>query len=222
MPIEAAIFDMDGTLIDSEPFWKKAEKEIFSALGVPYTAALAEKTHALPARDVTLYWYDIFPWETCDFDQVESKVFEHVRGQIRQEGKAKPGAYEALQFFYDNQIPIGLATNSPKILIEGVLDKLDIGHFFNILCSSEDEVHGKPSPDVYLTACKMLKVNPSNCIAFEDSITGITSAHAAKMKTVYVPEYEYSLHRQHSKADLILGSLNEFSGESLNLLFANA
>lgn len=97
------------------------------------------------------------------------------------------GVREVLDFFQKKSLRIGLATNAPARLIPVVLNKLGISKYFHSTSSSEDEVRGKPHPAVYLTTAKKLKVNPSKCIAFEDSLSGIIAARKANIKTVAVP-----------------------------------
>lgn len=118
--------------------------------------------------------------------EVEQSVIEKVGNLIDDKGKMMPGVIEILEFFKERNFKIGLATNSPKCLIPKVLYKLDISHYFDSVCSSDSEAKGKPSPDVYITVAKKLRVDPRKCIAFEDSHSGIKAAFSAGMRTIAV------------------------------------
>jgi len=166
--IQAAIFDMDGLLIDSEPMWQLAEKHVFTAVGVNVTDELAAQTAAMTTREVTQFWYRHCPWSGQSLDQVETAVVDHVESLIRKYGKPMIGVTDILDFFQRRQIKIGLATNSPARLMPIILNKLGIGHYFDAISSAEDEHKGKPDPAVYLSTAIKLNVDPAHCLAFED------------------------------------------------------
>ncbi|GAB3478300.1 hexitol phosphatase HxpB [Marinomonas epiphytica] len=213
--MRAVIFDMDGTLIHSEPFWKLAEKEVFSSLGVKVTPSLAKKTATMTTREVTEFWYQNSPWLKPSLEEVESRVINRVAEHIANHGKPMDGAQRILNFFYEKGFKIGLATNAPSQLIPIVLESLDLTKYFSYVASSESEVAGKPHPAVYQTVLSELAVCSSNCIAFEDSLTGVKSAQAAGIKTVVVPaQAEYS-DGKYDQADLKISSLTEFSNAHL-------
>lgn len=184
--IQAAIFDMDGTLIDSEPMWKEAEKQVFSSLGVEVSEELAVSTASMTTREVTEFWYDQFPWSGKSLEQVENEVIDRVASLISEKGEPMEGVKEVLNFFQNRRLKIGLSTNAPFRLIPVVLNRLGISEYFHGISSSEQEILGKPHPAVYLATAKKLKVDPSKCIAFEDSLSGIISARKANIKTVAV------------------------------------
>ena len=209
--MKAVIFDMDGTLINSEPMWKEAEKQVFSSVGVEVTKELSSKTASMTTREVTEFWYDLFPWSGKSLEQVESEVVDHVAKLISIKGTPMEGVKDVLDFFYEKKFKIGLSTNAPSRLIPIVLEKLDIAHYFHAISSSEDEINGKPDPAVYLSTAKKLKVEPSKCIAFEDSISGVISAIKANMKTIVVPPaFEFS-DKKYEMSYIKLRRLSEFS-----------
>lgn len=213
--IQAAIFDMDGTLIDSEPMWKAAEQQVFGELGVQVTDELARATAAMTTKEVTEFWYQRSPWTGKSLAQAEQEVIDRVAVLIAKEGKAMAGVERVLTYLADKGIKIGLATNAPAKLIPVVLEKLGIADFFECSCSSDNERQGKPAPDVYLTAANKLKVAPEKCVAFEDTVTGVTSANQAKMKSVVVPIAQEYIDKKYDIADLKLTSLAEFDESHL-------
>ncbi|KZN44065.1 hypothetical protein N474_23355 [Pseudoalteromonas luteoviolacea CPMOR-2] len=209
--IEAVIFDMDGTLIDSEPMWKDAEKEVFSSLGVNVSDELALQSATMTTIEAATFWFNQSPWHGPSIEQVAQAVVTRVAELITHRGKALEGVHSTLKLLKDNQIKIGLATNAPAQLIPIVLDTLDISHYFSDCRSSDDELAGKPDPAIYLTAAQGLDVCPSRCLAIEDSSTGILAAKAAKMRTLAVPhkgEYE---HQKFDLSDFKLRSLTDFN-----------
>ncbi|WP_303317184.1 hexitol phosphatase HxpB [Flavivirga abyssicola] len=189
--IKAVIFDMDGVLIDSEPFWEIAEKKVFGSLGVSLTPELCNQTKFMTTNEVTKFWYRHYQWEGKSFQDVQNEVIECVKLLIKKEGKEIKGIKGLLKFIKTKGFKIGLATNAPYELIPIVLEKLNISDYFDFFTSAEFEKMGKPNPAVYLSVAKNLKINPKNCVVFEDSYSGLLSAKSAGMKTVaYRPKKE--------------------------------
>lgn len=182
--MEAVIFDMDGVLIDSEPFWKRAEQQVFASLGVQLSPELCLQTQAMTTTEVTLFWYERYPWTGKDLTTVENEVVDCVDGLITTAGTAIAGVKQLVETLKKMGYKIGLATNSPHRLIASVLNRLQMTSLFDAISSAEQEAKGKPDPAVYLAAAKKLDVAPASCIAFEDSWSGIQAAKAAGMKAI--------------------------------------
>jgi sugar-phosphatase len=212
--VKAVIFDMDGLLIDSEPLWHMAEKEVFGALGLVLTDAMCEETTGLRTDEVVAYWYEKRPWPgggVKSLEDVTDEILLRMQALIAAQGAPLQGVHDILQRFQHRLLPLGLVSSSPPVLIDAVIDKLCIRHYFRVLCSAIDEVLGKPHPAVYFTAAKRLGLPPRDCLVFEDSINGIRAAKAAGMITVAVPaEHQYEDDR-FGEADFKLRSLSEFS-----------
>lgn len=184
--MKAVIFDMDGVLIDSEPLWKKAEAEVFGSLGVTLTEELTKQTASMTTKEVTEFWFARTPWSGTSLEEAEQAVIHRVEALITTEGKPIDGVIEVLEFFRQEDLKIGLATNSPAYLIPAILNQVGVTEYFDITTSAEDEAQGKPHPAVYLTAAKKLEVQPSECLVIEDSVSGLKAAHSAGMKTVWL------------------------------------
>lgn len=216
--MQAVIFDMDGTLIDSEPMWKEAEKQVFSSVGVDVCDSLSARTALMTTAEVTRFWYERFPWSGKTLQQVEQEVIDRVGSLIAEKGAAMDGVKDILEFFKQRQFKIGLATNAPQCLIPVVLDKLDISGYFHAVSSAEHEPEGKPHPAVYLSTLRKLQVLPSRCIAFEDSFSGVMAARAANLRVVAVPAAEEFEHDKFSLSHLKVSSLAEFSAVHIDQL----
>ena len=211
--MQAVIFDMDGLLIDSEPLWHVAEKEVFGTLGLTLTEAMCEETTGLRTDEVVAYWYAKQPWpgDRQRFEDVAHEILVRMQELIRTHGVALQGVDDILQLLQQRQLALGLASSSPPALIDTVVDKLCIRHYFRVLCSAIDEAWGKPHPAVYLTAAKRLGLPPRDCLVFEDSVNGIRAAKAAGMITVAVPAVHQYEDERFNEADFKLRSLSEFS-----------
>lgn len=186
--IDAVIFDMDGVLIDSEPLWKIAEISAFNSVGLNLAASDLEKTVGLRIDEVVNYWYDQKPWNNKSKTEVIDSIINEMVRLIQEKGTPLKGVSEALAFFKDKNIKIGLATSSYQVLLDAVLKKLAIKHYFDYTLSAENLPYGKPHPEVYLSVAKNLAINPENCLVIEDSLNGVISGKAAKMTVIAVPE----------------------------------
>lgn len=216
--INTVIFDMDGVIIDSEPLWQKAEKVVFSSLGVPVSEELSQLTATMTTKEVTKFWYALHPWSDKSLDEAENEVVNLVERLIVSEGQPIKGIKDLLSFFKEKEYKIGLATNSPFRLIAGILDKADVTNYFDAISSAEDELHGKPNPAVYLSTAQKLNASPHSCLVFEDSVSGIKAAKAAEMTAVAMVSPEEKNDSKFNIADLIIESFDEFTNEELSRL----
>jgi sugar-phosphatase len=185
---DAVIFDMDGVLIDSEPLWKIAMEKVFHAIGSVLTKQDFQKTVGLRLDEVITFWHQHEGWQNVSPKEVEDQIVRQMVQLIEKNASPLIGVLETLNFLKNQNIKIGLATSSYEILIQTVLRELKIAHYFDITHSAEHEEYGKPHPAVYLTVAQKLNVHPSRCLVIEDSLNGIISAKAAKMKVVCIPE----------------------------------
>jgi sugar-phosphatase len=183
----AAIFDMDGTLIDSESFWRAAEREVFGTVGIHITDAMATVTAPMTPRQVCEHWYQFQPWPEPDFDQMAAAVVARVADQMRKGCQELPGVREVLSLCRSLGWRVALASNSPAELCHLALERLDIASCFEAVISADDVERGKPDPSIYLVAARRLGVKPDECLAFEDSATGARAALAAGMQVVAIP-----------------------------------
>lgn len=180
---KAILFDMDGVLIDSEPFWRQAQIEIFGSLGKTFTEADCAETMGIRIDEVVAYRVP-----EADHAAVTNRIVDRMVELVTERGTPLPGVVESLQRLKKLKIPCGLATSSRYRLLYATLKSLGLEDTFQIVHSAEEEEHGKPHPAVYLTAAKKLGFSPQDCLAVEDSINGVIAAKAAQMGVVATPE----------------------------------
>lgn len=199
MPLNTVIFDMDGVLIDSEPYWEEAGKETLALYGITLTPEQYMLTTGLRTREWIDWWFTYFNIDKRFAKEAENSIVTKAIEKIRDHALVMPGVDYIFQFFKERNFTIGLATSSPTLLIDVVTEKLQIGKYIKAYSSAEELPHSKPHPQVYLNCAEKLNVSPLNCICFEDSFNGMISARAARMKCVVVPA-QSQLHLPHWNA----------------------
>jgi len=209
--IKAIIFDMDGLLVDSEPYWKIAEKICFGKLGLNLNDELLRQVMGFRLSEVVAHWYNYQAWGEKNFEVVEADVLETVKQLIIENADALPGVIQTLELCKSNGYKIALASSSAMSLINVVVDKLNIRHYFDLLVSAEFEPYGKPHPSVFITTANQLNVLPTECLVFEDSVNGMIAAKAARMKCIVVPEAEKQQEPYWQLANQKLKTLEDFS-----------
>jgi len=183
------IFDMDGVLIDSEPFWQKAELSVFTKLGIPFTLEMTEQTTGLRIDNTVDYWFKRYPWKLKSKQEVASEIKDILRSLILEQGLAKPGAIQLIQALSQLNFPMAICSSSAMSIIEAVYQKIGLNNEIKILQTGEDCFYGKPHPEPYLTTAKRLnETPPSFCVVIEDSLNGAISGKAAGMNVIAVPE----------------------------------
>jgi sugar-phosphatase len=209
--VRAAIFDMDGLLIDSEPLWREAEVEVFNSVGVPLTESMCRETMGVRLPEVVRHWYDKYPWQSESVEAVEARILDQVSHLIISRGKPMPGVIEAIKMLVEADYELAVASSSSMRLIRDALETFGLIESFSILHSAEVEREGKPHPAVYLSVMSRLGVDPDCCIAFEDSAIGIQAAKSAGAWVIAVPDTEDIDNPVIATADVVLSSLTDFS-----------
>jgi HAD superfamily hydrolase (TIGR01509 family) len=216
--LEAGIFDMDGVLIDSEPFWREAEIEVFGRHGLHLTDADCMQTTGMRIQEVARYWFERRPWNGPAPEILAEDILLGVIRRVQERGAAMPGARDAVRLLRSLGLRLALASSSAPPLIEAVLECLDLDRGFEAVCSAEGEARGKPYPDVYLAAAAKLGIAPPDCLAIEDSIAGVQAAKAAGMKCLAVPLPELRDDPRYQAADAVIDSLQRIDKPLLGSL----
>jgi len=206
--IKAVIFDLDGVLIDSEPLHCRADTQLLRELGADPSANYFDRFTG---------WTDAAMWEAIKTDYHLTKSIDQlmkmqvpIKLNLLKEGdfKATPGIAELLEEIKTAHLPIAIASSSPKIFIEAVLEKIGIKQYFKILISGEEIERSKPEPDIFLKAALLLNVDPSECLVVEDSKSGTIAAKKAGMKCIGYQNFN-SGNQDLSNADLIVNNIKE-------------
>jgi sugar-phosphatase len=218
--IKAVIFDMDGVILDSEPFWEEAEIKIFNSLGVPLTEELCETTTGMRLVDVVKLWHEKYPWDikANPLKKVGATIVDSLISLIKQKGALNAGVTELLDMFVEKGLPMAIASSSDKKIIDAVMNKFDLTKYFKVIHSAEYEDYGKPHPAIYLSTAHMLGVEPQDCLAIEDSFNGVIAAIAARMKTAAYPEKTNFYNPKFAIADIRFRTLKDFTEEEFKKL----
>jgi sugar-phosphatase len=216
--VTAAIFDMDGLLIDTEPIWRRSEIEVFGELGLYLTEDQCMQTMGVRVAEIVKLWYSRHSWEGPSCEEVTRRIYASVIEHVRSEGEPMPGVLKALRLFHERGMPCAVASSSSEILIRAVMERLEIDRYIEVVCSADDEAEGKPHPAVYRTAARRLGVAPEQCVAFEDSPNGVLSAKAAGMLCIVVPDPYLATDPRMECADIRLQSLDELTIETFDTL----
>lgn len=214
----AVIFDLDGLLVDSEPLWHRAEMVVFGRLGLKLSTADCESVTGLRTDMLVAHWYRRSPWEGASLEAVTAELESTALEMIAAGVQARPGAIAALDMVTAMGLPMGVASSSPMEIIEAALTRVGVGERFRAICSAQGLALGKPHPEVYLNCAAALGVAAEDCLAFEDSGTGLLAAKAARMKAVAVPAQQDFDHPWMGLADLKLGSLEQLRPRHLAAL----
>ena len=143
---------MDGVLIDSEPFWRESEIEVFGRNGLHLSEADCILTTGMRIGEVTRYWYERRPWNGPAPEILAGEILRGVIRRVNERGTAMPGLPDAIRLFRSHGLRLALASSSALSLIDAVIDRLELRPHFEVICSAENEPRGKPHPDVYLSA----------------------------------------------------------------------
>ncbi|ELY2858695.1 hexitol phosphatase HxpB [Cronobacter sakazakii] len=208
--ILAAIFDMDGLLIDSEPLWDQAELEVMATLGVD-TSRRHELPDTLGLRIdlVVALWFAQQPWNGPSLDEVTQRIITRAMTLVEEKRPLLPGVTDAIALCKAQGLKVGLASASPLRMLERVLTLFDLREQFDVLASAEHLPYSKPHPQVYLDAAAKLGVDPLCCVTLEDSVNGMVATKAARMRSIVVPAEENRSDARWALANVRLNSLTE-------------
>jgi HAD superfamily hydrolase (TIGR01509 family) len=180
----AVLWDMDGTLVDTEPYWIAEEYKLVAEFGGSWNE---EHAHALVGNDLitSAHYIQVNGGVTLEPDQIIQRLLDGVIEQVRVHIPWRPGARELLVELNALGVPCALVTMSYQSLAKAVVEALPPATFDTVV-AGDDVTHGKPHPEPYLTAAARLGLPPNRCVAIEDSLTGITSAEAAQVPVLAV------------------------------------
>lgn len=196
--IKAAIFDMDGTIVDSMWVWDEIDFEYLAKHNAVATPTLKHDIAHLSFDEVALYFKNAFnlPYTTAEIQQHWNEMaYDKYCNKV----KLKPGIRSFLELLKARGIKIALATSNNTLLLEACLKANGIYDYFDVITLTSEVSRGKDFPDVYLLTAEKLQVNPCDCIVFEDILPAIKGAKSAGMTVVGVYDEYSKLHHEEIK-----------------------
>ncbi|MEF2836863.1 MAG: HAD family phosphatase [Oscillospiraceae bacterium] len=189
-PIRGILFDMDGLVLDSEVLYTRFWREAANALGYPMTVEQSLGMRSLGKNLGQPYLESLFGPDV-DYTTMRNKRIELMHVYVEEHGiPPKPGIFELLDYMEEHGITGAITSSSPMEFIEKHLSAVNLLHRFQKLCSGHDIPNTKPAPDIYLLGAKELGLRPEECLALEDSPTGILSAYRAGCLPVMIPDLD--------------------------------
>lgn len=206
----AVVFDLDGLLLETEVLWHRAEQRLFARHGAEFTFEDKLTVMGTSAAFTGEFFARRLGYGAEQAAPLIREVTELMREELQAGVAARPGAVELVAQLR-GRVPLGLASNSPRYLVDAALQSGGFADAFDAVVSSDDVAHHKPAPDLYLLACERLGVDPAETLALEDTASGISSAKAAGLTCIAVPQFDET---DVSAADRVIASLDELLAEA--------
>jgi HAD superfamily hydrolase (TIGR01509 family) len=208
-PFQAVIFDLDGVLADSEPWWNEIDAKLLVEYGVTYRGEYHRNVLGVSYRLAVEFYKKTFGlW-------APTEELMRRRAEIAAEFFAKrvglfPSTRAVLAELRQMNLRLALATSSVSVSARPFLDRYRLTAFFGVIVTGEEIECGKPDPDIYLSAAKKLGIPADACLVIEDALSGIAAAKAAEMRVAAIPDTRFVDAREYEKqADYLLGNLSE-------------
>lgn len=206
--IQAVIFDMDGTLIDSMWMWKSIDIEYLGRFDIPLPADLQREIEGMSFTETATYFKERFriPLTT---EEIKNDWNQMAWEKYEKEVTVKKGVFPFLDYLKEHGVKMGIATSNSVELALMVLEKRGLTPYFDAIHTSCEVKRGKPYPDIYEFVADKLGVAPEHCLVFEDVVHGILAGKAAKMKVCAIFD-EYSREQDNEKKRLADYYINSF------------
>jgi HAD superfamily hydrolase (TIGR01509 family) len=208
-PFCAVIFDLDGVLADSEPWWNQIDAKLLAEYGVSYRGEYHRNVLGVSYRLAVEFYKNAF--------HISASVEELMRrrGEIATDFFANrvdlfPSAKTTLAQLREMNLALAVATSSVSASARPLLDRTGIRTSFRVVVTGDEVQQGKPHPDIYVRAAKKLGISPEACLVIEDSLAGMAAGKAANMRVAAIPDRRFMDPREYEKdGDYVLGSVSE-------------
>jgi len=206
--LRSIIFDLDGVLADSEPWWSQIDAKLLAEY-VNYQGEYHQNVLGVSYRLAVEFYKKAFGLS------VPTEEMMRRRGEIATEFFANriglfPNVKEVLAKLRQMRLHLAVATSSVGASARPFLDRHQLTKFFEVIVTGEEVEHGKPAPDIYLCAAEKLGVSAQSCVVVEDALAGVAAAKAANMRVAAIPDTRFVNPREYEKkADYVLSSLKE-------------
>jgi len=208
-PFYAVIFDLDGVLADSEPWWNQIDAKLLAEYGVSYRGEYHRNVLGVSYRLAVEFYKNAF------HISASTEELMRRRGEIATDFFANrvglfPSAKMTLEQLREMKLPLAVATSSVSASARPLLDRTGIRSLLSVVITGDEVQQGKPHPDIYLRAAKKLGISPEACLVIEDSLAGIAAGKAANMRVAAIPDRRFVDPQEYEKeANYLLESLSE-------------
>lgn len=196
-PAKAYIFDKDGTLVDTESIWFEAYTRLLAPYGITHVLEVHRRMMGLAAGECIRLLqaeYPVLPQGEKGTTPLIETMWHHFRLAREEIGvRLMPGVEEMLKACEKQEIPLAIATSATRLDTETELSILGWAKRFQVVVTAEDVARHKPAPDIYVEAARRIGVAPEHCLAFEDGVNGVKSAHAAGMPVIFVRDERFQI-----------------------------
>jgi HAD superfamily hydrolase (TIGR01509 family) len=220
-PFRAVIFDLDGVLADSEPWWNEIDKKLLGEYGIVYRGEYHRNVLGVSYQLAVEFYKKAFGL-TAPTEELMQR-----RGEIAAEFFANrvglfPSTRQTLEHLRQMNLHLAVATSSVSASARPFLDRYQLTAFFNVIVTGDEIERGKPHPDIYLRAAEKLGVSATECLVIEDALSGIAAGKVAEMRVAAIPDTRFVDAREYEKeANYLLRDLSEIPPLIQNAATAN-
>ncbi len=209
---------MDGLLLDTEPLWGESMLRVAEKHGIPITAKRFKDTTGLRIYEVTDHWALHFPWEGKNAREIADEILDDIIATSKVKGSVLRGVEDSLKMLRKHNFKIGLASSSPKHMIDALVDHFGLTKYFDEITSADAVELGKPHPAVFMHCARVLGSKHNECLVLEDSVNGMIAGKAARMKVIVVPDALHFDDPRFTLADAKLRSLEDLDMDMIKRL----
>jgi HAD superfamily hydrolase (TIGR01509 family) len=207
--LSAIIFDLDGVLADSEPWWSEIDAKLLAERGVTYRGEYHQNVVGVSYRLAVEFYKKAFGL-SVPTEEMILRLGEIATEFFADRVDLFPNVKEVLEKLRQMKLHLAVATSSVSASARPFLDRHQLTGFFEVIVTGEEVKDGKPAPDIYLFAADKLGIRVDACLVVEDALPGVAAAKAANMRVVAIPDTRFVDAAAYEKeADYVLGSLNE-------------